>query len=491
MQSLFEQHHIIRYAAKEHRPPFVLRSGQTSPYYVDIRKLLSHSSLCNRTVHQLYRTCIQPYLETSSASSTSSTSQTYLCGLPMGAVPYAAMLAAHYSLPQLLVRKTPKTYGTQQMVEGAYSPGANVILVEDVVTTGGSVREVIEVLHRHEIRVVLVVSILYRGDTDQWPEFVQSETLTTTDTDAEHTRTIPYRTLYTMDASGKLQPPPITSTTLTTSATATTITAPPATTTTTPTASTSATPQSTPPWLTPSRQQRIQQLRDHIQTSSKICVAIDRRTTADIKPFIEALGPHVGCIKLHADMIEDFDASFVEYLCDAKTRFGCLFWEDRKLADIGQTMQHQLCHPLYNIAAWADIVSCHALVGAESLQALSAVAPSMMLVLIAQMSSAGNTLDTAYTQQAIRVAQQVESVVGIVCQTEQPDAAPLLTFVPGIASSSVSQDDCGQRYHSTAQKTFADVWVIGRAIVGSSSRTSSDIGASECVERLNAFIKCT
>ena len=475
MQSLFEQHHIIRYAAKEHRSPFVLRSGKTSPYYVDIRKLLSHPSLCNRTVHQLYRTCIQPYLETSS------TSQTYLCGLPMGAVPYAAMLAAHYSLPQLLVRKTPKTYGTQQMVEGAYSPGANVILVEDVVTTGGSVREVIEVLHRHEIRVVLVVSILYRGDTDQWPEFVQSETPTTTDTDAEHTRTIPYRTLYTMDTSGRLQPPPSTTTATTTPTT--TITAPPV--------STSATQQqSTPSWLTPSRQQRIQQLRDHIQTSSKICVAIDRRTTADIKPFIEALGPHVGCIKLHADMIEDFDASFVEYLCDAKTRFGCLFWEDRKLADIGQTMQHQLCHPLYNIAAWADIVSCHALVGAESLQALSAVAPSMMLVLIAQMSSAGNTLDTTYTQQAIRVAQQVESVVGIVCQTEQPDAAPLLTFVPGIASSSVSQDDCGQRYHSTAQKTFADVWVIGRAIVGT-SRTPSDIGASECVERLNAFIECT
>lgn len=405
----------------------------------------------------------------------------------MGAVPYAAMLAAHYNLPQLLVRKTPKTYGTQQMVEGAYSPGANVILVEDVVTTGGSVREVIEVLHRHEIRVVLVVSILYRGDTDQWPEFVQSETITMTDTTAEHTRTIPYRTLYTMDASGKLQPPSITTTATTTPTT--TITAPPV--------STSATHQSTPPWLTPSRQQRIQQLRDHIQASSKICVAIDRRTTADIKPFIEALGPHVGCIKLHADMIEDFDASFVEYLCDAKTRFGCLFWEDRKLADIGQTMQHQLCHPLYNIAAWADIVSCHALVGAESLQALSAVAPSMMLVLIAQMSSAGNTLDTAYTQQAIRVAQQVESVVGIVCQTEQPDAAPLLTFVPGIASSSVSQDDYGQRYHSTAQKTFADVWVIGRAIVGSSreadrsttdSENNEDCGVSGCVERLNTLM---
>lgn len=72
-----------------------------------------------------------------------------------------------------------------------------------------------------------------------------------------------------------------------------------------------------------------------------------------------------------------------------------------------------------------------------------------------------------------------------------------LTNVPGIASSSVSQDDCGQRYHSTAQKTFADVWVIGRAIVGTSreadrgttdSENNEDCGVSGCVERLNALM---
>ena len=49
------------------------------------------------------------------------------------------------------------------------------------------------------------------------------------------------------------------------------------------------------------------------------------------------------------------------------------------------------------------------------------------------MSCEGNLLDAAYARQAVQLARQIDSVVGVVCQTELPAMAPLLAFVPGIA----------------------------------------------------------
>ncbi len=66
---------------------------------------------------------------------------TLLGGLELGGVPLATVLSAMTGHPAIFVRKKAKAYGTQRLAEGADVAGAHVTLIEDVVTTGGAVRE--------------------------------------------------------------------------------------------------------------------------------------------------------------------------------------------------------------------------------------------------------------------------------------------------------------------------------------------------------------
>jgi orotate phosphoribosyltransferase len=104
---------------------FTLRSGQTAGFYFD--KYLFESdpgllgAVCDHAI-----ALIPPGTE-------------MLAGLELGGVPVATALSLRSGLPQLLVRKQAKTYGTAKLAEGPDFNGARVLIVEDVVTTGGQV----------------------------------------------------------------------------------------------------------------------------------------------------------------------------------------------------------------------------------------------------------------------------------------------------------------------------------------------------------------
>ena len=204
-------------------------------------------------------------------------------------------------------------------------------------------------------------------------------------------------------------------------------------------------------------------------------------------------------VKLHADIINDFDEAFIAYLLRAKRTHGFLLWEDRKFADIGHTVRHQLHGGVHRISSWADIVSCHAVAGRPALDALTGVseteAPSdvPMVVLVASLSCADNVLDETYTQRAISVARNHPHVVGVVTQKalSASDAAALLTFVPGItlradasASDAPVSDAFGQQYHTMDDKPFADVLVVGRAITNAPT-------PAQMLQRVRALVTTT
>ena len=67
-----------------------------------------------------------------------------LAALEMGGIPVGVALSARTGVPCLFVRKRPKQYGTCQQIEGGFAPGDRVVLVEDVVTSGGAVCDAIE-----------------------------------------------------------------------------------------------------------------------------------------------------------------------------------------------------------------------------------------------------------------------------------------------------------------------------------------------------------
>lgn len=98
-------------------------------------------------------------------------------GLAMGAFPIitAVALVSHQEgrpLPSFIVREQPKQHGTQRKIEGHFEEGARVAIVDDVITTGGSVRKAIEAVEAENCEVAKVIVIVDRheGGSDELKE---------------------------------------------------------------------------------------------------------------------------------------------------------------------------------------------------------------------------------------------------------------------------------------------------------------------------------
>jgi orotate phosphoribosyltransferase len=104
---------------------FVLRSGRTADEYFDKYRFEADPVLLERVAAGLAE-LIPPGIEV-------------LAGLEMGGIPVVTALARHVGLPCAFVRKTAKAYGTARLAEGVDIAGRRVLVVEDVVTSGGQI----------------------------------------------------------------------------------------------------------------------------------------------------------------------------------------------------------------------------------------------------------------------------------------------------------------------------------------------------------------
>ena len=92
-----------------------------------------------------------------------------LGGLEMGGIPIATVLSAETGLPALFVRKEAKTYGTCKLAEGPDVEGRRVTLVEDVITTGGAVRDATHKLREYGATVEHVLCAIDRSPAGENP----------------------------------------------------------------------------------------------------------------------------------------------------------------------------------------------------------------------------------------------------------------------------------------------------------------------------------
>ncbi len=90
----------------------------------------------------------------------------FIGGLEMGAVPIVAMVCAkswaQTPIPAFFVRKAVKDHGARELIEGNLEDNSNVVLVEDVTTTGGSVLKAVEIVRMRGCRVLKILTIVDR-----------------------------------------------------------------------------------------------------------------------------------------------------------------------------------------------------------------------------------------------------------------------------------------------------------------------------------------
>ncbi|HWG89207.1 MAG TPA: orotate phosphoribosyltransferase [Candidatus Thermoplasmatota archaeon] len=126
---------------------FTLASGAKSNYYVDIKKAST-----NPVILKAIGEAIAPHAK----------GYDHIAGMELGAVPIAVTASLASGIPYLIVRKESKKYGTGKRIEGDFQPGARVLVVEDVTTTGGSSLQAIEVLREAGLKVDRCITVVDR-----------------------------------------------------------------------------------------------------------------------------------------------------------------------------------------------------------------------------------------------------------------------------------------------------------------------------------------
>lgn len=157
LATLFRQYHAFQW---DSRNGFVLASGETSPYYVDCRALLAHPD-ARWMVAELACAAIRDL------------SLDAVGGLEIGAIPLATAISDYAFATQpsktydtFVVRKQTKDHGLGKRIEGAVTSGARVLVVDDVLTSGGSLLQAIQAARDAQLQVSHALVIVDRQEQE-------------------------------------------------------------------------------------------------------------------------------------------------------------------------------------------------------------------------------------------------------------------------------------------------------------------------------------
>lgn len=129
--------------------PFTYASGMLSPIYTDFRLTVSYPDLRDMIANDLANLIKEKYPEV-----------TVIGGVATAGIPHAAWVAEKLHLPMIYVRPKPKDHGKGRQIEGKFSKNDKIVLIDDLVTTGGSVLEAVRAT-RAEGGYVLGVSSIF------------------------------------------------------------------------------------------------------------------------------------------------------------------------------------------------------------------------------------------------------------------------------------------------------------------------------------------
>ncbi|QQS28439.1 MAG: orotidine-5'-phosphate decarboxylase [Sphingobacteriales bacterium] len=420
---------------------FQLRTGIMSPFYLDFRKIVSYPSLmrviCAKLSHLLEDIAFD-----------------YLCGVPYAALSFATGVAITHDAPLVVKRKDRKEHGTKKIVEGDFKTGATCVVVEDIVTSGISILETIEALENEGLVVQHAIAIVDRkqGGTDILARMGYTV----------HTLFNIQEIFDVLLQAGKIDKDAYESSLNFVKENVTT----------------DLPVKKEIPRKSISYKKRIELCRLPVSKrllqiaeskQSNLILSADVDTAEELINIARQTGPHICMLKTHVDILPDFTQATINELKQIAKEHDFLLFEDRKFADIGNTVQKQFAAGLFNLPLWADVLTVHVVAGGSSIIALkeTGLMEDKGLVIIAQMSTADTLTDENYIQKATKIGEaNKDIVIGYVAQQPISTDAGLLQFTPGVHLAA-KDDHLGQTYNSPRvafTQRGADFIIVGRGI---------------------------
>ena len=173
--------------------PFTWASGWKSPFYCDNRKTLSFPELRNYVKLELTHAVSEHFPEAEAVA-----------GVATGAIAQGALVADSLNLPFVYVRSKPKDHGLENLIEGELKPGMKVVVVEDLISTGGSSLKAVEAIRRYGCEVIGMVASYTYGFPVAKEAFENANVELVTLTDYEHVVAEALETGYISDADVQL-----------------------------------------------------------------------------------------------------------------------------------------------------------------------------------------------------------------------------------------------------------------------------------------------
>ena len=142
----------IRAIKLQPEEPFTWASGWKSPIYCDNRIIMSYPSIRNYVKEKMANYIVKEYGKPD-----------IIAGVATGAISIGMLVADHLGLPFIYVRPEPKKHGRKNQIEGILREGQNVMVIEDLISTGNSSLQAVEALNETGVNVKGVLAVFTYG----------------------------------------------------------------------------------------------------------------------------------------------------------------------------------------------------------------------------------------------------------------------------------------------------------------------------------------